>query len=1423
MTVLGKVAVPKPINLPSQRLENHGMDPNVEIVPKGSLSWGARSSSSGSNAWGSSALSPRTEGGSASPSHLGRPSSGGGTRPSTAGSERTLDSTSNLWTSNSRPSSASGTLASNNTSMMSLRPHSAENRPGSSLLSRFAEPLAEGTATWGASSSGDKMGMATSANDEFSLSSQDFPTLGSEKDSGNNMESLDHNSCGHPDSSSSGPSTEKMDAAPGDYKNGMVNFWNNDGPQDVADGPHPGMERWHGDHHPYMNPNIPPPHYDTWRGGAPANTQGGVWFRGPPPGAPYGAPPMAAPGGFPMEPYPYYCSQVPAPGLVNSQAVPPHSAGPRGPHSKNGDLNRPIMEPFMHPGMPIRPGFYPGYYGPPPMGFRIPNKRDFPFMGVPTTGPPVYSRYPNQNAPEPINSNARSCEGRALEQVDCGPPHDPRRHYNVPAKQIVGWDKNVEEYKSHPCDKGYAANSSSQENFCSEDQDHRKDEQMNYGKRPLQNEEAFSAFHEEKTVSIEPSSVKLYGNKSSGKPTDVNPVVANEVLPRDHRLIQGRQDMCREEPYGRGQLVNSKVGHPINQANASVHLERHYPSGILVPVSRDMTALAEDKGIGSVVGHVTTISRLSSHKLQGRGDQDGRGSFKSQSSSDSPHIGTLVNIQGQEQQPEMQSTLTSRSDGEVKDDFMLSTSESCDSQRAKMKEIAKQRAIQRQKEEEERAREQKAKALAKLEELNMRSANQGKDTSSHKMDTIPSHVDDLQKQEESNIKIELHFGTIQSGELSALHVSVPSKASKSLVTDKPSGVICSETNQHLSQKESLQATDDDAHINDVADSQSVQVCDISSQKRAGYKLKNNNHSGKNMIEKPILDAKDNSSTTVTVLKEVDRKNVPSCSESKLPVDSPTIADSLSHTKRKNNRAGKNKHKVDDSFAVSSAVVQKETDASKSVNESMKLKTLESKLEPLQPPVDSKDVSQSLEIHPPLPHDDARNRSNNNPLKPQHARKLPRNSQGRYVEKSHSNDAVVWAPVRSHNKIEVNDCFDQKAEESAFPSSETDNLVPSTSKSKRAEMERYVPKAAMREPASQQGSNPLSASPSTEQSIPDGMSSKGEASSQIVERTGRPIESSYVESKPKQMQIHGSWCEPGSTDSNFVPVSGDSSSSMLNPGKNSQTSDLQKKTQKPKALPKGSTAKQDPQPSEVNEDNFVDGWNIVDEPVICSAKDHGISGRGKSNPIKGHRGSGNAQHFGSKYHRGAEAEADHYSETSQGDRPSSSKGKNVTQWQPKSQTVSNEGDKNFKRDTSGNSGSNLKQHVEKKAVPTKDAVDSGSVEHTDGTKNVEHPSSSGNRRNGNHNGRFVRGKEFHGDRSFNMQENRQNYAPANQEKQRQNSRYEYQPVRQENFNRRGNNLEEGIENQHYGSRFRDQHHMRRGGDQLLSKAKGKQSD
>ncbi|KAH6559414.1 hypothetical protein KP509_1Z008700 [Ceratopteris richardii] len=128
MTVLGKIpAVPKPINLPSQRLENRGLDPSVEIVPRGTFSWGSgRSPPTSGNSWGSVGLSsspPVATGAWSTPSatlptsssitsggganqNPPRPLSAGSTRPSSAGSVRPLSAsvgTGRAWASATKP------------------------------------------------------------------------------------------------------------------------------------------------------------------------------------------------------------------------------------------------------------------------------------------------------------------------------------------------------------------------------------------------------------------------------------------------------------------------------------------------------------------------------------------------------------------------------------------------------------------------------------------------------------------------------------------------------------------------------------------------------------------------------------------------------------------------------------------------------------------------------------------------------------------------------------------------------------------------------------------------------------------------------------------------------------------------------------------------------------------------------------------------------------------------------------------------------------------------------------------------------------------------------------------------------------------------------------------------------------------------
>ncbi|GAB4855442.1 hypothetical protein Ancab_024063, partial [Ancistrocladus abbreviatus] len=150
-------------------------------------------------------------------------------------------------------------------------------------------------------------------------------------------------------------------------KGGIIDSRRKDGPHE--DLPRLGTERWHGDPRPCPNPKIPRL-YESWHGAASGvNPPGGIWFGGPP-GAPYGAP--IAPGGFPMEFFPYYRPPVSEPGLPNSQAVPPPGAGHHGHQPKNEDLFRPHNgDSYIRPAIPFRPGFFPGPYGP-PVGFCNP-------------------------------------------------------------------------------------------------------------------------------------------------------------------------------------------------------------------------------------------------------------------------------------------------------------------------------------------------------------------------------------------------------------------------------------------------------------------------------------------------------------------------------------------------------------------------------------------------------------------------------------------------------------------------------------------------------------------------------------------------------------------------------------------------------------------------------------------------------------------------------------------------------------------------------------------------------------------------------------------------------------------------------------------------------------------------------------------
>ncbi|KAL5186316.1 Protein MODIFIER OF SNC1 1 [Glycine soja] len=1292
MTVLGKVAVPKPINLPSQRLENHGLNPNVEIVPKGTLSWGSRSSSSTSNAWGSSSLSPNTDGGTSSPSHLSaRPSSGGsGTRPSTAGSDRVLEPTANSWGSNSRPSSASGVLSTNQSSLTSLRPRSAETRPGSSQLSRFAEPLTENSGAWNAARTTEKLGVPQPKNEEFSLSSGDFPTLGSDKDkSVLNSELQDHSSQAHLDSSyelrkdiNETPVTDDVPVN-ANIKGGTVNSWRRDNQAYNEEGVRSGIEKWQGNSQPYPNAGIPPQPYDAWHGPPVNNPQGCVWFRGPPSGPPFGNP--VPPSGFPIEPFPYYRPHMPPTGLANPPPGPPPGAGPRG-HHKNGDVYRPHMpDAFIRPGIPMRPGFFPcpmayeGYYSP-PMGYCNSNERDVPFMGM-APGPPVYNRYLNQNAPEPDNSQGRSGgygnagEQLTSEQVESGHPPDTAGPYRVLLKhhesdgknEPTNWENSETTNATHVDGRGQPRmtvwENEQRSNYRkNEDRDFRTSTRGEVSSRSSENQISSSSVMKAKFPESSGNIKKsddISARKLDGVASDMLEIPLKPSAPKDATLIQKIEGLnakardnssarIREEQRNKIHASNAPINHVENAVGADVVFPaRTHATEIINPAHHEMGAAGAEKNSESLSFSGTATSRQAAHGMHGRGihrnkgrsnnqDADGwrKKSVVEDSSASSGAQLEASNVLVGDHQIPVQTYDRSGSFNKARHigESVQTRSDPADShaQRAKMKELAKQRTKQLQEEEEERIRKQKAKALAKLDELNRRS--QAGDGSTEKEYATNSAIQN--KQEE----LQPSESTTAAGKFapvsSAINDPSISKVEKSPVLF---GEPIVETLKNSGKEPVLnhQAVALHQDINN-AGATNVHNYVTSKQKRMNYKQKQNLPLEKTSSEKVV-------STTSTALKvenetRVDvslssggvTNDVGSACGSDLPMNSAALVESSVNLKKKNIRNGKNKQKHEESSSQAAlpSAIPKESNLSKSSVESDKSKASDFELDQgsLQPAPLSKDPNQFSEQHKYLANEESHGKMNSQ-WKSQHSRRMPRNTQAnRPAEKSHGTDAVMWAPVKPQSKSEIMDELSEKSKVEAVDPVKSEQQVHNL-KNKRAEMERYIPKPVAKEMA-QQGNIQQVASSSSQAPTDDSIGRLDSASQgpQVIQQTNLVVGKvgSGMESKnrdgrhTKQGKAHGSWRQRNITEStNVHDVLDHDSNSEPNVQRQTEHHHDQKSEV---SFVKGQT-------KHFNDSGDIDGSNnsnrndtaaLASVPVI---KDHSATSRGRRAPFRGHRGAG----------------------------------------------------------------------------------------------------------------------------------------------------------------------------------------------------------
>ncbi|TYI93538.1 hypothetical protein E1A91_D02G142400v1 [Gossypium mustelinum] len=1559
MTVLGKVAVPKPINLPSQRLENHGLDPNVEIVPKGTLSWGSKSSSS-SNAWGSSTLSPNTDGGGSSPSHLSaRPSSGGsGTRPSTAGSDRAHEPA-NARGSDSRPSSSSGPVASNQTSLASLRPRSAETRPGSSQLSRFAEAVPEYSGAWNGSGTAEKLGMASSKNDGFSLTSGDFPTLGSEKDtSGNNAELQEHGSQGRPGSSSGvAPIKEKIGTSVVDIsgnenqKSGAANFWRRDNPPYSEDGVRPSMEKWHTDPrgpHPYPNTAIPPQHYDAWHGPPINNHPGGVWYRGPPAGPPYGPP--VPPGGFPLEPFPYYRPQIPGSAHANPRPVPPPGAGPRGPHPKNGDMYRgPMPDAFVRPGMPIRPAFYPGpvayegYYGP-PMGYCNLNEREMPFMGMPAG--PAYNRHPGQSAPDPGGSHARPSgfgpPGKALvaEHFESGHPNDNRGPYKFLLKQHEGWEGKDEEHGSEDnvtsvVEKGDLKRTSSWENDWKADQ--RKEEEVNMRTVVDESPTQISDHHAKVKSSEGVKKARAYGDISvkkmehpedPGAAKDSSLIQKIESLNAKSRASDGHyESVCRmEELKNKSQVVNAKAKHFANEVatgSRAVFHDRALASGMTCPTSNEVGVSAGDKRLDLPAAGGADMNRRSTHSRHGRTDHRGRGRFNSEDVdgwrkkppfTDSSNVKSAAHFENPSESNvqdyvSLEASDKSGSYPQARDEgeLMPPVYDPSDSeaQRSMMRELAKQRAKQRQKEEEERARDQKAKALAKLEELNRRT--QTAEGFTPKLESVPD-IAVQSKQEESRMLTDEIPSSRSEITSSVSSPTVVADVGQSSTVELEKPTVLSNQQPSVSTKIAHKATteihncslplqqrvnNDDASLHNHPKASDGST---SKQKHMGYWKKDPNSLDKSSSEKYI-------SAGTTELPNIRTDAVVDAGPSAEAVANETdsISESFSTQyvvnestmlqKKKNSRSGKNKHKVEEASSTAPlwSGVSKETNHMSSV-ESSKPKSSESKLDPhsFQSLTESKDGNQSSEQDVAFPNEEAYGQLNNQ-WKSQHSRRMPRNPQA-YKSAVHG-DAVVWAPVRSHVKVEVTEEVSHKlAVENVASQTKNDDQVQNNPRNKRAEIERYIPKPVAKEMA-QQVISQQPVAHSDDPNATDEIVGRADSGSYGIEcsqhsgtatgTVGNPTES---RNDGRQGRGHGSWRQRASAE---ATLQGLQDRHYSTPSKNAQKSTEQKQPQKPDF----SLVKEQPK---YDEWNTSDGWNMPENPdstvpPVPVSRYQGMTGRGKRHPFKGQKGGGN--NYNSDHKKTNYGEADKLNpqssapEMAQLGSPAASKenrgggDRSASHWQPKSSPINQRGsrpdsDQNVgaeirtnKKDSAPQAKVSHPSQPEKQTskgvtLPPKDhCVSEKGVEEAHNVghhepkreRNVtshkgrphspnqgpglpveaspsnmdtrnEQQSISGFRKNGNQTNRYGRGHESRGDWGSSGQEMKQHNPPANRERQRHNSHYEYQPVgpQNNNNNSRANNPEGRREGSHgTGARYKErgQTHSRRGGGNFHGRLSG----
>ncbi|EPS69794.1 hypothetical protein M569_04972 [Genlisea aurea] len=372
-----------------------------------------------------------------------------------------------------------------------------------------------------------------------------------------------------------------------------------------------------------------------------------------------------------------------------------------------------------------------------------------------------------------------------------------------------------------------------------------------------------------------------------------------------------------------------------------------------------------------------------------------------------------------------------------------------------MRELAKQRATQMQKQEEERMREQKAKALAKLEELNRRTL--ASDSAYQKVE--PSQSSDGNKVEKEIfneigelVNIDARFPQ-PPGSNQTLNLDAENPAEERVKSVKILSVNVQKTGPArpvVSSSPMPVDVHDGSSIQGASRSTEMSISKHQRQMEKKFFLKGSNGNA------ATADAdRDCNSAAVTFDASSSQENVsnegkPPSGAANVTEISKTPAASSAHPRRKNNRSSKNKHMPIEVPPV--------TEEDSIVNPELKNSVTDSESRVLT--LNSTD--KEMQLLPEISSEKTVHKVSGQ-WKPQPSRRFARGQPGnRFAEKHHGSDNVVWAPVQTQTKAAKSTSSSVEAkpkfvEENSTKVDDNGAAAQNASKGKRAEMERYVPK------------------------------------------------------------------------------------------------------------------------------------------------------------------------------------------------------------------------------------------------------------------------------------------------------------------------------------------------------------------------------